>query len=195
MYQQPAVEEEGLSAQIAHEGFPGAVDEHVGLELRVVGEALPTLLAAERLLSGVDANVPLEVVVQAESRSTDVAGEGLLPGVDQAVSLQSRAGAIRPVAHRANKRRDARVLPLVHRQGMGVFKSLLAHAAFVFFGVGVDHLVKAEGVLTLEVLPAGCTAERPLLGVHGHVNLQLDRGLDGFVAKLALDRFLLLLVA
>lgn len=94
MYQQPAVEEEGLSAQITHERFPGAVDEHVRLELSVVGEALSALLAAERLLSGVNANVPLQVVVQAEPGAADVAGEGLLPGVDQAVSLQSRAGAI-----------------------------------------------------------------------------------------------------
>lgn len=36
MYQQPAVEEEGLPAQITHERFSGTVDEHVGLQLGVV---------------------------------------------------------------------------------------------------------------------------------------------------------------
>lgn len=36
MYQQPAVEEESLPAQVAHERFSGTVDEHVGLELGVV---------------------------------------------------------------------------------------------------------------------------------------------------------------
>lgn len=36
MYLQPAVEEEGLPTQIAHERLSGAVDEHVGLELVVV---------------------------------------------------------------------------------------------------------------------------------------------------------------
>lgn len=163
MYQQPAVEEEGLPAQITHERFPGTVDEHVRLEFSVVGEALSTLLAAERLLSGVNANVPLEVVIQAESCSTYVAGKRLLPGVDEAVSLQSCASAIRSVAHGANEGSDARVLPLVHRQGMGVFESLLAHCAFVFFGVCVNHLVKAEGVFTLEVLPARSAAERSFL--------------------------------
>lgn len=86
------------------------------------------------------------------------------------------------------------MFPLVHRQRMGIFEGLLAHCALVLFGVGVNHLMKAEGVFTLEVLPAGCAAERPFFRVHGHVNLQLDGGLDGFVTKLALDHFLLLLV-
>lgn len=36
MYQQPAVEEEGLPAQIAHKRFSGTVDEHVGLQFGVV---------------------------------------------------------------------------------------------------------------------------------------------------------------
>lgn len=195
MNQQPTVEEEGLPAQVAHEGLPGAVDEHVRLEFSVVREALSALLAAERLLSGVNANVPLEVVVQAKPRSAYVTGERLLPGVDQAVPLQSGAGAIRSVAHRANERRDARVLPLVHRQRMGVFESLLAHGAFVFFGVRVDHLMEAEGVFALEVLPARRAAERPFLRVHGHVNLELDGCLEGLVTMLALEHFLLLLVA
>lgn len=31
MHLQPAVEEESLSTEVAHEGFPGAVDEHVRL--------------------------------------------------------------------------------------------------------------------------------------------------------------------
>lgn len=36
MNQQPTVEEEGLPTQITHEGFSGAVDEHVRLEFSVV---------------------------------------------------------------------------------------------------------------------------------------------------------------
>lgn len=36
MYLQPAVEEEGLPAQVAHKRLSGAMDEHVGLELVVV---------------------------------------------------------------------------------------------------------------------------------------------------------------
>lgn len=31
MHLQPAVEEERLPAEVTHEGFPGAVDEHVRL--------------------------------------------------------------------------------------------------------------------------------------------------------------------
>lgn len=142
-----------------------------------------------------NANVPLQVVIQAKSCSTYVTGERFLPSVHEAVSLQSRAGAIRSVAHGANKRSDARVLPLVHRQRMGVFESLLAHRAFVFFGVCVDHLMEAEGVFTLEVLPACGAAERSFFRVHGHVNLQLDGCLKGLVTMLALQHFLLLLVA
>lgn len=118
-----------------------------------------------------NANVPLEVVIQAKSCSTYVTGERFLPGVDEAVSLQSCASAVRSVAHRANERSDARVFPLVHRQRMGVFESLLAHCAFVFFGVCVNHLMEAEGVFTLEVLPACSAAERSFFRVHSHVNL------------------------
>lgn len=135
MYQQPAVEEEGLPAQIAHKRLSGAVDEHVGLQLVVVREALATLLTGERLFSGVDAKVPFEVVVQAEPRSTYVTGERFLPCMDYAVSFQSSAGPVRPVAHAAYERSDACVFPLMHRQGVGVFESFVAHRAFVFFGV------------------------------------------------------------
>lgn len=195
VYQQPAVEEEGLAAQIAHKWFPGAVDEHVGLELGVVREALATLLADERLLSRVNAKVPLEVVVQAEPRPTYVTGEGFLPGVDHAVSFQSGAGPVRPVAHAADERSDARVLPLVHRQGVGVFESLLAHRAFVFLGARVNHLMEAKGVFALELLPTRCAAERPFLRVHGHVTFQLDRRLESLFTKLALQHLLPLLVA
>lgn len=195
MYQQPAVEEERLSAQITHERFSGTVDEHVRLQLGVVREALAALLAAERLLSGVNANVPLEVVIQAESCPAYVTGEGFLPRVDEAVSLQSGAGAVGAVAHGAHEGRDARVFPLMHRQGVGVFESLLAHRAFVFFGVCVDHLMEAKGVFALEVLTACCTAERSVFRVHGHVHLELDGRLEGLVAELALQRLLLLLVA
>lgn len=195
MYEQPAVEEEGLSAQVAHERLPGAVDEHVGFELVVIGEALATLLAGERLLSRVDANVPLEVVVEAEPRSTDVTSERLLPRVDHAVSFQGGAGPVRPVAHGARERGDARVLPLVHRQGVGVFESLLAHRALVLFGVGVNYAVEAKSVFALELLPACCTAERPFLRVHSHVALELDGRLAHLVAELALQHLLPLLVA
>lgn len=195
MDQEPAVEEEGLSAQVAHERLAGAVDEHVRLEFGVVREALPTLLAGERLLARVDAKVPLEVVVQTEPGPTYVAGEGFLPRVDEAVSLQSSSRPIRPVAHVADKRRDARVLPFVHRQRVGVLERLLAHQAFVLLGVGVDHLMEAQGVFALEVLAARRTAERPLFRVHGHVTFQVDRRLERLVAQLALEHFLLLLVA
>lgn len=195
MDQEPAVEEEGLSAQVAHEWLAGAVDEHVRLEFGVVREALPAILAGERLLARVDAKVPLEVVVQTEPGPTYVAGEGFLPRVDEAVSLQSSSRPIRPVAHVADKRRDARVLPFVHRQRVGVLERLLAHRAFVLFGVGVDHLMEAQGVFALEVLAARRTAERPLFRVHGHVTFQVDRRLERLVAQLALEHFLLLLVA
>lgn len=195
MDQQPAVEEECLPAQIAHERLPGSVDEHVGLELVVVGEALPALGAGEGLLPGVDAQVPLQVVVQAEPGSTDVTGEGLLPGVDHAVSLQSRARPVGPVAHGACERGDACVFPLMHGQGVGVFECLLAHCALVFFRVGVNHLVEAEGVFALELLPAGGAAERSLLRVHGHVTPQLDRCLARLVTKMALQHLLPFVVA
>lgn len=171
MYQQPTVEEERLPTQITHERFPGAVDEHVRLQFGVVREALSTLLAAERLLSGVNADVPLEVVVQAKSCPAYVTGKGFLPRVHEAVSLQSCAGPIRAVAHRAHEGSDAGVFPLMHRQGVGVFERLLTHCALVFFGVCVDHLVKAKGVFALEVLPACCAAVRSFLRVHGHVHL------------------------
>lgn len=171
MYQQPTVEEERLSTQITHERLPCTVDEHVRLQFGVVREALSTLLAAERLLPGVNANVPLQVVVQAKSGPAYVTGKGLLPRVDEAVSLESGAGPIRPVAHRAHEGGDACVLPLMHRQGVGVFEGLLTHRALVFFGVCVDHLMEAKGVFALEVLPACCTAEGPFLRVHGHVHL------------------------
>lgn len=195
MYQQPAVEEEGLPAQIAHERFPGAVDEHVGLQLDVVREALATLLAGERFLSCVDAKVPLEVVVQAEPRSTNVTGERFLSSVDDAVSLQSSAGPVRPVAHGANKRRDASVFPLVHGQGVSVFEGLVAHGALVFFGLCVNHLMEAQRVFTLELLPTRSTAERPFFRVHGHVTFQIDRRLESLVTMLALQHLLPLLVA
>lgn len=195
MYQQPTVEEERLPAQITHERLPGAVDEHVRLQFGVVREALPTLLAAERLLPGVNADVPLQVVVQAKPGPTYVTGKGFLPRVHEAVPLQSGAGPIRAVAHRAHEGGDARVLPLMHRQGVGVFERLLTHGALVFFGVCVDHLVKAEGVFALEVLPARDTAEGSFFRVHGHVHLQLHGRLEGLVAELALQRLLLLLVA
>lgn len=195
MDQQSAVEQEGLSAQVAHEGLPGAVDEHVGLEFGVLREALPALLAAERLLARVNAKVPLEVVVEAEPRAAYVAGEWLLPGVDQAVSLQGGARPVRPVAHGANERRDARVFPLVHGQGVGVLEGLVTHGAFVLFGVSVNYLVEAKGVFALEVLPARGAAEGPLVRVHGHVTFQLHRRLKCLVAMLALQRLLPLLVA
>lgn len=195
MYQQPAVEEEGLPAQIAHERLPGAVDEHVGLQLVVVGEALATLLADERLLSCVNAKVPLEVVIQAEPRSAYVTGERFLPGVDDAVSFQGGAGPVRPVAHGACERSDAGVFPLMHSQRVGVFESLVAHRAFVFFGVCVNHLMEAKGVFTLELLPACRAAERSLFRVHGHVAFQLHRGLESLVTQLALQHLLPLLVA
>lgn len=78
---------------------------------------------------------------------------------------------------------------------MGVFESLVAHCAFVFFGVCVNHLMEAKGVFTLKLLPACCTAERSLLRVHGHVTFQLDRRLESLVTKLALQHLLPLLVA
>lgn len=195
MHLQPAVEEEGFPAQITHERFSGAVDEHVGLQLGVVREALAAVRAGERLLSCVDANVPLEIVIQAEPRSTYVTGERFLPSVDDAVSLQSSAGPVCPVAHGAYERSDARVFPLMHGQRVGVFERLLAHCALVLFGVGVDYLVEAKGVFTLELLPTCCTAERPLFRVHGHVTFQLDRRPASLVAKLALQLLLPLLVA
>lgn len=135
MYQQPAVEEEGLPTQITHERLSGAVDEHVGLKLVAVGEALATLLAGERLLSCVNAKVPLEVVIQSEPRSTYVTGERFLPSVDDVVSFQSGAGPERPVAHVANERTDACVFSLMHSQGVCIFESLIAHCAFVIFTV------------------------------------------------------------
>lgn len=162
MDQKPAVEEEGLPTKVAHERFAGAMDEHVGLEFGVVREALATFLAGERLLARVDAEVSLEVVVETEPGPTYVAGERFLPRVDEAVSLQSSSRSIRPVAHVADKRRDARVLPFVHRQRVGVLESLFAHRALVLFGVGVDHLMEAEGVFALEVLATRLAAERPL---------------------------------
>lgn len=195
MYQQPAVEEEGLPAQIAHERLSGAVDEHVRLQLVVVREAFAAFLTRERLLSRVNANVPLEVVVQAELRSAYVTGERFLSRVDDAVSFQRRAGPVRLVAHGAYERSDARVFPLVHRQGVGVFESLVAHRAFVLFGVGVNHLMEAKGVFTLELLPARRAAERPFLRVYDHVTSQLDGRLAGLVTELALQHPLPLLVA
>lgn len=162
MDQEPAVEEEGFPAEVAHERFAGAMVQHVGLEFGVVREALAALLAGERLLARVDAKVPLEVVVETEPGPTHVAGERFLPRVDEAVSLQGGSRSIRPVAHLADKRRDARVLPLVHRQRVGVLESLFAHRALVLFGVGVDHLMEAEGVFAFEVLATRSAAERPL---------------------------------
>ena len=194
MHQQPAVEEEGLPTQIAHERLPGSVDQHVGLQLVVVREALATLLAGEGLLSRVNAKVPLQIVIQAETRSTDVTRERFLPGVDDAMSLQSSARPVGPVAHSARERRDTGVLPLMHRQRVGVFESLLAHCAFVILGVCVNHLMEAKSVFALKLLPTLFTAERSLLRVHGHVTLQLDRGLAGLVAKLTLQHLLPLLV-
>ncbi len=195
MYLQPAVEEERLPAQITHERFSGAVDEHVRFQLVVVGEALATLLAGERLLSCVNAKVPLQVVIQTESCSTDVTGEGFLPGVDDAVSLQSSAGPVRAVAHSADERRDACVFPLMHSQGVCIFESLFTHWAFVFFGVRVDHLMEAKGVFTLELLPTCCTAERPFLRVSGHMTFQVHRRLESLVTHLTLQQLLRLLVA
>lgn len=55
------------------------------------------------------------------------------------------------------------MFPLMHSQGVGIFESLVAHCAFVFFGVGVNHLMEAKGVFTLELLPTCCTAEWSLL--------------------------------
>lgn len=111
------------------------------------------------------------------------------------MSLQSSSSPIRPVAHGANKRRDARVFPLMHRQRVGIFESLLAHRAFVFFGACVDHLMEAKGVFALEVLTTRCAAERPLFRVHGHVTFQVDRRLERLVTKQALQHLLLLFVA
>jgi len=193
--QQSAVEEEGLPAQVAHERLPGAVDEHVALQLGVVRETLAALRAGERLLPRVDAEVPLEVVVQAEPGAADVAGERLLPRVHRAVPLQGRAGAVRPLAHGARERRDARVLPLVHGQRVGVLEGLLAHAALILLGAGVDDLVEAERVLALELLAAGGAAERPLLRVHGHVAPQLHRRPAALVTEVTLELLLPLLVA
>lgn len=193
--QQPAVEEEGLPAQVTHERLPGTVDEHVGLQLVVVRVARATILAGERLLTRVNAKVPLEVVVQVEPCSAYVTGEWFLPCVDDAVPLQRGAGPVRPVAHGARERGDAGVFPLVHRQGVGIFESLLAHCALVFFGFRVNHLMEAESVFALELLAAFITAERPLLRVHGHVTPHLDWSLAGLVAKVALQDFLPLLVA
>lgn len=195
MDQKPAVEEEGLPAKVAHERLAGAVDEHVGLEFGVVREALPAFLAGEGLLARVDAKVPLEVVVETEPGAAYVAGERLLPRVDEAVSLQRSSRSIRPVAHVAHKRRDARVLPFVHSQRVGVLESLFAHGALVLFGVGVDHLMEAEGVFALEVLATRRAAERPLFRVHRHVTFEVDRRLERLVAQHALEHFLLLLVA
>lgn len=195
MDQKPAVEEEGLPAEVAHKRFAGAVDEHVRLELGVVREALPAFLAGERFLACVDAKVPLEVVVETEPGTAYVAGERFLPRVDEAVPLQSSSRSVRPVAHIADKWRDARVLSFVHRQRVGVLKSLFAHGALVLFGVGVDHLVEAEGVFALEVLAARGAAERPLFRVHRHVTFEVDGRLERLVAQQALEHLLLLLVA
>lgn len=134
-----------------------------------------------------NAKVPLEVVIQAEPRSAYVTGERLLPSVDEAVSLQGGASPVRPVAHGAYERSDARVFPLVHSQGVGIFESLFTHGAFVFFGVCVNHLMEAEGVFALEVLPARGAAEWPFFRVHSHVTFQLDRRLEGLVTKRALQ--------
>lgn len=195
MNEQPAVEEEGLPAPVAHERLPGAVDEHVTLELGVVGVAFAALLADERFLSSVEADVPLQVVVKAEAGSTDVAGEGFLSSVDQAVSLQSRARPVRLVAQRADEGRDAGVFPLVHSEGVGVLKGLFAHRAFILPVTCVNHLMEAQGVFTLELFPTGGAAERPVLRVHDHVSLQLHRQLKGLLTKLALQHHLPLLVS
>lgn len=140
-------------------------------------------------------NVPLEVVIQAEPRAAYVTGEWFLPSVDEAVSFQSRASPIRPVAHGAYERSYACVFPLMHSQGVSIFESLITHCAFVFFGVGVNHLMEAKGVFTLEVLPARCTAEWSFFRVHRHVTFQLDRRPESLVTKLALQHLLALLVA
>lgn len=139
--------------------------------------------------------MPLEVVIQAEPRSTYVTGERFLPSVDKAVSFQSSASPIRPIAHGAYERSNARVFPLMHSQGVGIFESLVTHCAFVFFGVCVNHLMEAKGIFTLEVLPTRCTAERPFFRVHSHVTFQLDRRLESLVTKQALQHLLPLLVA
>lgn len=192
---QPAVEEEGLPAEVAHERLPGAVDQHVGLELVVVGEADATVLAGERFLPRVEAEVSFQVVVEVEPRSTDVARERLLSRVDHFVSFEGGAGPVRAAAQVTGERPVARVLPLVHGERVGVLEGLLAHGAFVLPGVGVDLLVEAQGVLALELLPARGAAERPLLRVHGQVAPELDRRLAGLVAELTLEQLVLLLVA
>lgn len=195
MYQQPAVEEEGLPAEIAHERLSGTVNEHVRLELVVVREALAALLTRERLLSRVNANVPLKVVIQAELSSAYMTSERLLARVDYAVSFQSCASPVRLVTYGAYERSDARVFPLMHRERVSIFESLVAHWALVLFGVGVNHLMEAERVFTLELLPARRAAERSFLRVYDHVTPQLDRRLAGLVAILALQHSLPLLVA
>lgn len=91
---QSAVEEKGLPTQITHEGFGGAVDEHMGFELVVVREALSALLTAKGCLTCVDADVPLQVVVQAEACTTNVTGEGLFSCMYNTVTLEGCTSAI-----------------------------------------------------------------------------------------------------
>lgn len=87
------------------------------------------------------------------------------------------------------------MFPLMDSQGVGVFESLVAHRALVFFGVRVDHLVKAKCVFTLELLPTYRTAERPFFRVHGHVTFQQHRRPESPVTMLTLDHLLPLLMA
>lgn len=110
-----------------------------------------------------DAQVPLQVVVEIEPCSTNVTREGFLPGVDDLMSFQSGAGSVGAVALVADKRAVAGVLPLVHRQRVGVLKGLFTHVAFVLLGICVDHLVEAQGVLAFKLLPTCGAAERSLL--------------------------------
>ena len=173
VHEQTAVKEKGFPTAVAHEGFGGTMDDHVGLELVVVREGLSALLAAEGRLPCVDADVSLQVVVEAKASAAEVAGEGFLSGVDHTVALQGGAGAVRAVADTAYKGCNACVFSLVHSQRVGILKTLLTLRALVLFIFGVNHLVEAQRVFALEVFAAGFAAERPLLRVHHHVRAQL----------------------
>jgi len=139
--------------------------------------------------------MPFQVVIEVEPRPAYVTSERLLARVDHFVPFQSSARPVRPVAHVAHERTVARVLPLMHSQGVGIFEGLLTHRALVFLGVRVNHLVEAKGVFALELFPARRAAERAFFRMHRHVTPQLDRRLAGLVTELALQHLLPLLVA
>lgn len=165
-----AVVEKGFPTEVTHEGFGGAVTQHVSFQLVVLNEALAADLTGERFFTCVNTNVPFQVLPEGETGPAGLAGEGF-PPVNRLVRPE-RPPHREGLATRATlERMLAGVRSPVTLQGESVAEAPPALGALVRLLGAVDQVMSLQVAFAFEGLATGGAHKRPQVSVNHLVGL------------------------